>query len=113
MLSRAAAGRGGWRGLRETGDECGTVATIEFRMDDSMSSILIRLFLVLFVVLTNAYFVAAEFAMVSVRRSRIEPLAEEGNKKARIVLRFLDDLNTFISTCQVGVSVAHLVLDSP
>jgi CBS domain containing-hemolysin-like protein len=79
-------------------------------MGDSLSSILIRLFIVLLVVLANGYFVAAEFAMVSVRRSRIEPLAEDGNKKAKIVLRFLDDLNTFISTCQVGVTVASLVL---
>lgn len=71
---------------------------------------MLRLFIVLLVVLANGYFVAAEFAMVSVRRSRIEPLVEDGNKKAKIVVRFLDDLNSFISTCQVGVTVASLVL---
>ena len=62
------------------------------------------------VVLANGYFVAAEFAIVSVRRSRIEPLVEEGNKRAKVVLRFLDDIASFISTCQVGVTVASLVL---
>jgi CBS domain containing-hemolysin-like protein len=86
------------------------IATIGVRMDDSLSSIVIRLIIVLLVVLANGYFVAAEFAIVSVRRSRIEPLVDEGNKKAKIVVRFLDDLNTFISTCQVGVTVASLVL---
>lgn len=76
----------------------------------SLSSILIRLFLVFLVVLANGYFVAAEFAMVSVRRSRITSLVEDGNKRARIVMRFLDDLTGFISTCQVGITIASLVL---
>ena len=78
--------------------------------DSSLSSIVIRLVLVLLVVLANGYFVAAEFAMVSVRRSRISALVEEGNKRAVIVMRFLDDLTGFISTCQVGITIASLVL---
>lgn len=78
--------------------------------DSSISSILIRIGLVLLVVLANGYFVAAEFAIVSVRRSRIEPLAEEGNKRAKIVQRFLDNVSAFISTCQVGITIASLVL---
>ncbi len=79
-------------------------------MDESWSSILIKLALVLLVVLANGYFVAAEFALVSVRRSRLNTLVEEGDKRAKIVLRFLDNINAFISTCQVGITVASLVL---
>src|SRR5262245_3065864 len=79
-------------------------------MDDSWSTILIKLAIVLLVVLANGYFVAAEFAMVSIRRSRIVGLIEEGNKRARIVERFLNDITAFISTCQVGVTIASLVL---
>jgi CBS domain containing-hemolysin-like protein len=79
-------------------------------MDDSWSTILIKLATVLFVVLANGYFVAAEFAMVSIRRTRIVGLVEEGNKRARIVERFLSDITAFISTCQVGVTIASLVL---
>ena len=79
-------------------------------MDDSWSTILIKLAMVLLVVLANAYFVAAEFAMVSIRHSRIVGLIEEGNKRARIVERFLNDITAFISTCQVGVTIASLVL---
>lgn len=78
--------------------------------DSSLSAILFRLLLVLLVVLANGYFVAAEFAMVSVRRSRITSLVEEGNPRARIVMRFLDNLTGFISTCQVGITIASLVL---
>lgn len=78
--------------------------------DSSISSILIRIGLVILVVLANGYFVAAEFAIVSVRRSRIEPLAEEGNKRAIVVQRFLDNVAAFISTCQVGITIASLVL---
>lgn len=71
---------------------------------------MIKLAIVLLVVITNGYFVAAEFAMVTVRRSRIIGLAEEGNKSAKAVLHFLDDITAFISTCQVGVTIASLVL---
>jgi CBS domain containing-hemolysin-like protein len=78
--------------------------------DSSLSSILIRVGLVILVVLANGYFVAAEFAIVSVRRSRIEPLLEEGNKRAKVVMRFLDNVTAFISTCQVGITIASLVL---
>lgn len=78
--------------------------------DSSLSSILIRVGLVILVVLANGYFVAAEFAIVSVRRSRIEPLLEEGNKRAKVVMRFLDNITAFISTCQVGITIASLVL---
>jgi CBS domain containing-hemolysin-like protein len=79
-------------------------------MDDSWSSILIKVAVVLLVVLANGYFVAAEFALVSVRRSRISALIDEGNKTAKVVLHFLDNLTAFISTCQVGITIASLVL---
>lgn len=79
-------------------------------MDDSWSTILIKLATVFFVVLANGYFVAAEFAMVSIRRTRLVGLLEEGNKRARIVERFLNNITAFISTCQVGVTIASLVL---
>ncbi len=75
-----------------------------------MSSSLVKLAVVLLLVLANGYFVAAEFAMVSIRRSRIDPLAAEGNRRARAVLRVLDDVTAFISACQFGITVASLVL---
>ena len=79
-------------------------------MDESVTAVLIKLGVVFLLVLTNGYFVAAEFAMVSVRRSRIAALVTDGNKRAQIVMRHLDDMTGFISACQVGVTVASLVL---
>ncbi len=69
-----------------------------------------RLLIVLFLVFLNAFFVAAEFALVSVRRTRIEQLAAEGNVLARIVRRALDDPNRFISAAQLGITMASLGL---
>ncbi|MCC6936027.1 MAG: HlyC/CorC family transporter [Thermomicrobiales bacterium] len=69
-----------------------------------------RLLVVLLLVGLNAFFVAAEFALVSVRRTRIEQLAAEGNMLARIVRRALADPNRFISAAQLGITMASLGL---
>ncbi|HMM42576.1 MAG TPA: hemolysin family protein, partial [Thermomicrobiales bacterium] len=69
-----------------------------------------RLLVVLLLVFLNAFFVAAEFALVSVRRTRIEQLAAEGNMMARIVRRALGDPNRFISAAQLGITMASLGL---
>jgi len=80
-------------------------------MDDpSAGSLLFKLATVFLLVLANAFFVAAEFAIVSVRRSRIEALAAQGKKRAGSVLRVLQDITAFISAVQFGVTVASLVL---
>ena len=76
----------------------------------SIVSILWKLAAVLLLVLANGYFVAAEFAIVSVRRSRIEALVAEGNRRARAVLRVMGDITSFISACQFGITVASLLL---
>jgi CBS domain containing-hemolysin-like protein len=77
---------------------------------ESLFSTLVKLGVVLLLVLANGYFVAAEFAIVSVRRSRIEALAAAGNKRARAVMRVLEDVTAFISACQFGITVASLLL---
>ncbi|MCI0665842.1 MAG: hemolysin family protein [Acidobacteria bacterium] len=66
--------------------------------------------MVFLLVLANAFFVAVEFALVSVRRSRIETLAAAGLGKAHAVLRALDHLDAMLSACQFGITVASLAL---
>jgi CBS domain containing-hemolysin-like protein len=61
-------------------------------------------------VLLNGFFVAAEFALVAVRRSRIDQQAEEGNAGARRVQRALADLDRYISGTQLGITLASLAL---
>ena len=69
-----------------------------------------NLSLVVFLVLANGFFVASEFALVGVRRSRIESLAENGDLRAGRLLRLLNDLNAYISATQLGITLASLGL---
>ncbi len=66
--------------------------------------------LVFILVLGNGFFVASEFALVGVRRSRIEMLAASGSVKARRLLGLLDNLNAYISATQLGITMASLAL---
>ena len=74
-----------------------------------MDSVL-KLLAVFALVAVNGVFVAAEFALVSVRPTRIDQLAAEGNRRARLVKRAMADPNRFISAAQVGITMASLGL---
>src|SRR5919107_5375492 len=63
---------------------------------------------VLVLVLLNGFFVAAEFALVRVRRSRVEEDAAEGRRGAGIALRQLDDLSRYLAACQLGITFTSL-----
>ncbi len=58
----------------------------------------------------NAFFVAAEMALARVRRTRIEQLAEEGNRAALLTQKAMEDTDGFISACQLGITIATLCL---
>ncbi|MFB7100519.1 hemolysin family protein [Streptomyces hydrogenans] len=60
--------------------------------------------------LTNAFFVGGEFSMISVRRSQIEPLAREGDRRARMTLWGLEHISALLATAQLGITVSSLVL---
>jgi putative hemolysin len=66
--------------------------------------------LVLLLVLANGFFVAAEFALVTVRATRIEQLVGTGSRAAAVVQRAQRDPNRFISAAQLGITVASLLL---
>lgn len=70
----------------------------------------LKLGLVLFLVAANGFFVAAEFAFVGVRRSRIETLAAAGKSAARRLLKQLNNLNAYLSASQLGITLASLGL---
>jgi CBS domain containing-hemolysin-like protein len=71
---------------------------------------LLKLSAIAFLVATNGFFVAAEFALVSVRRARLEARAAAGSKNARSALRLLDNPTIFISAVQFGITLASLAL---
>ncbi len=73
-------------------------------------TITFRLTMVVLLVAANAFFVAAEFALVAVRRSRIEQLVSQGSRGAVVVQRALKELDRYISGTQLGITLASLSL---
>ena len=71
---------------------------------------LLYIVIVLVLVFANGFFVASEFALVGVRRSRIQTLAASGNSRAKRLLNLLDNLNAYISATQLGITMASLAL---
>jgi CBS domain containing-hemolysin-like protein len=59
-------------------------------------------------VLANAFFVVAEYALVRSRRARLEALADEGARGARRALAQLDQIGDYISACQIGITMASI-----
>ncbi|MGV8973533.1 MAG: CNNM domain-containing protein, partial [Rhodoglobus sp.] len=65
----------------------------------------------LFVLLAvNAFFVAAEFAVISARRSQIEPKAEAGSRSAKTALWAMEHATLMLAACQLGITVASLLI---
>src|SRR6185436_9167757 len=68
------------------------------------------LWLSLFLLLGNAFFVGAEFAVMTARRSQLEPLAEAGSKRARISLEALEQVASLLTTAQLGITLCSVGL---
>ncbi|WP_418908955.1 hemolysin family protein [Glutamicibacter endophyticus] len=58
----------------------------------------------------NAFFVAGEFAVMSARRSQIEPLADEGNRRAKVALYAMEHVSGMLAVCQLGITVCSLLI---
>lgn len=75
-----------------------------------LESVLFELILVLLIIFANAFFVAAEFAIVKVRTTQIQPLADKNNKRAKITVKILSNLDAYLSASQVGITMTSLGL---
>jgi putative hemolysin len=73
-------------------------------------SFLLEMLALLGLILVNAFFVAAEYGLVTSRRTRIMELEHEGNRRARAVLRITKDPPRFISAMQLGVTISSLAI---
>lgn len=69
-----------------------------------------NLFIIAFLLFSNGFFVAAEFAMVKVRKTRIEQLVKEGDSNAEIALEAIKDLDKYIASVQLGVTISSIGL---
>jgi len=76
----------------------------------SATAITVKLLAVVLLVAANGFFVATEFALVGVRSSRIETLVAQGSRSAKRLLQLLQNLNAYLSACQLGITLASLAL---
>ncbi len=81
-------------------------------MEESLGAgtISLRLLAVAVLVVANGFFVAAEFALVSARRSKLDQAAESGSAPARLARAMQDRLDRYIAACQLGITIASLLL---
>ena len=70
----------------------------------------VEIIFVVFLVLANGFFVAAEFAVVAVRRARLEQLIQEGRRGARAAHDAVSHLDAYVAACQLGITMASLGL---
>lgn len=80
-------------------------------MESPIGEITLNLLLVVFLVFLNGFFVAAEFSLVKVRQTRLAQLVSEGNnKRARYAQKVTQQLDAYLSACQLGITLASLGL---
>jgi CBS domain containing-hemolysin-like protein len=76
----------------------------------STSTLCFYLIFLVLAVAINGLFVAFEFALVSMRRSRVQELIDNGSSAAKVISRLQQDMDETISGAQVGITLASLVL---
>jgi len=86
------------------------LADVIARQWDPIILLVAKLAVVIALVLLNAFFVVAEFALVKIRDSQLNTLAAEGIKRAALVKQVKNNLNAYLSACQVGITAASLGL---
>src|SRR5688572_9425400 len=74
------------------------------------TSTAVGLLAVVLLVLANAFFVSAEFALVGARKTRLDEMARNGDRKARLARRAIQSLDRYISATQLGITLASLGL---
>ena len=75
-----------------------------------LTGIFLNIFIIAFLLFVNGFFVAAEFALVKVRRTRLEQLCHEGNSSAKKALKLVDNTNKMLAAAQLGVTIASIAL---
>ena len=65
-----------------------------------------QIILIVILTLINAFFASAEMAIVSINKNKVKHLAEDGNKKAKLLLKLMEEPTKFLSTIQVGITLA-------
>jgi CBS domain containing-hemolysin-like protein len=69
-----------------------------------------NIFIIAFLLFVNGFFVSAEFALVKVRKTRLEQLCNDGNRQAKIALKLVNNVNQMLAAAQLGVTIASIAL---
>ena len=75
-------------------------------LDSDPAGLIPQIILIVILTLINAFFASAEMAIVSVNKSKIRKLSEEGNKKAKLLEKLIEEPSNFLSTIQIGITLA-------
>ncbi len=75
-----------------------------------LTDIFINIFIIVFLLFVNGFFVAAEFSLVKVRKTRLEQLSNEGNSNAKRALKLVNETNKMLAAAQLGVTIASIAL---
>lgn len=75
-------------------------------MDADPVDIILKLIVLFLLIMVNAFFAMSEIAIISLNDNKIERMAEDGNKKAKQILKLTKDSSSFLSTIQIGVTLA-------
>ena len=76
----------------------------------NLTDIFINIFIIIFLLFVNGFFVAAEFALVKVRKTRLEQLSNDGNVGAKLALKLVNNTNKMLAAAQLGVTIASIAL---
>lgn len=79
-------------------------------MESTFTLLALKILAVLALVLLNGFFVMAEFALVKVRETQLDPLVARGHRRARAARQVLRNLDRYLSAAQVGITIASLAL---
>lgn len=75
-------------------------------LDSDTGTLMAQIILIAILTAINAFFASAEMAIVSVNKSKVKKLSEEGNKKARLLEMLIEEPSNFLSTIQIGITLA-------
>ena len=73
---------------------------------DPVGNLALKLVVLFLLILVNAFFAMSEIAVISLNENKLRRMAEDGHKKAKKVLRLSENSSSFLSTIQIGVSLA-------
>jgi putative hemolysin len=79
---------------------------MSFMDDPGPATIIIQILILFVLILINAFFAMSEIAIISLNDTKIEKMAEEGHRKAKLIKKLTKDSSSFLSTIQIGVTLA-------